>query len=340
MRVGVLVLGMIVGLFAGDTKGMYYDVFMEGKKVGGYYVKFNNKVIITKSIGTASKVKLCVDKKVVQKRDGYKVVAFGKKKSKVVFDVTTKQSALSTEIKKALERRLKKVKQDEILHIRKVKKGSNPRTFERLVKKPTIVFTFDELLRDIIHNKKSIKKLMLFDNSGSMKRLVSLDVSSTKATLINLDTNKVYLEMKLVKGYPVEIVNSGKWTLKALNVGALKSVTLKKKTLEPYVLNSLLSLVNITVDDIKNQKIKSKKSTFSLYFSLKSDCDMSIAKVAKNINGKSGCSAKYEIKKDKKTVLKLITKVLKKEYVQLKYTKDIKSKKGKITYNILPKVKG
>ena len=311
----VVVLSIFISnLMSSGNISMIYTIDKGGKKLGAYEITFIDKknAIISKSYGVASKVSYFVDKKIIKRKDGYRVIAFTKNSKTDIFNLYTKLSAIDKETKSKYKRLLGKVKGKEMLLITK----SNSSSTELFNKRPTRIYTLDEILKMVKDGTIKEGGFLLFDKSGVMKMIASIKKTEDGYMIVNKSKKSDYLSIEISNSKPVLIKSMvSDWSMKLSKVGVYKTYKLKSKRLKEIAKEAMIG--DLPSDaDMDSVKIKISKTNYILKY--------------KNAKGK-----KKSIKTQKVYIEKMALKELYAQYPILKKTKKYKIKKNTIYYKIL-----
>jgi len=333
---------------------MLFDV-VKGKKELGYYeisIEASDSKLITKSNGVADKVNFFVDKEITYIQDGYKQIVFKKNQKIESFEIKTKLSIIDKATKKEYDRKLKKVKQDSMLLITKTGK----KRIELFNKRKIIIKTLDEVVADIVNEKVTYDKFILFDKLGVMKMVAKIVKNANGYTIVNSTKKKDYIGITTKNNVPQEIKSLvSNWKLTLINSGVYKEYTID-------ILSSLKDNIGEFIgSDLEAAKftLSSKMKTTKKHYLLKADLNLALpasqeakkdyekAKFCKTLLKKNGlkhqkiaiknnsCVTQVNLKIDRKKYNKKIVNRLYQEHKQLKLSKKIKITKSSIKYKLL-----
>ncbi len=352
-----IVVGLMVfGAFALANTSLLYTVSKGEKDLGFYEINYNDSKnnIKTKAYGTTNKVKFFVDKKIEYVNDGYRNIAYSKNKQVTKFDIYTKKSLLPEKLIKKYDRKIRKVKNDDMLLITK----NGKRNIELFNKRKINLLTLEEILK-LSFTKIESKNIILFEKTGVMKMIAKIVPTSTGFDIINKSKDTKYIQVIVKNNIPVtvksyisdwsmNIYGAGKFQLKKVNIKDIKNKALK-------ILEAKLSKSD-SVEFLGLNTMRVKSKSYLLSYNAKVAYPENLAQKdqkrycvkqykrfsnkGKNIKyNENSCSVTLTQKLVKQDINQPIIDELKENYPQLKQTKKFKiSKKGTIMYKIIDKV--
>jgi len=133
-------------LFAKFDTNLLYQVEKDGKNLGFYEINYKSNGIKTKSYGVSSKVKFFVNKNIFYVNDGIKNISFTKNQTTTKFKAYTKLDKITNDIAKKYNRKLKKVKHNDMLLLIK----NNKNAIELFNKRKIILLTIEEIIQKVL----------------------------------------------------------------------------------------------------------------------------------------------------------------------------------------------
>ncbi|MEA2049162.1 MAG: hypothetical protein U9O56_00290 [Campylobacterota bacterium] len=357
MKLLVGLLFIFVNILNANTNtSLFYKINKGAKDLGYYEINYNkNNNIFTKSYGVADKVNFFVDKKIKYLDAGTRDIKFSKNNIDVRFIVRTKMDLLSDDIKEKFNRKLKKVKNNDMLLVTKTGKNS----IELFNKRKITLLSLEEVLKQIIDNKV-VENIILFEKSGVMKMVASVKKTKDGYDIINKTKGTKYIKIVMKNNLPILVKSYvSNWSMVLEGAGKFKLNKVEDKKVQALIIKKIEKQLSksdaISFESIK--KITSKKSSFFITYnaevkyntSLSSSdgkrfCNRTIKKVTKKgyntQYNKNSCISELKIKIKSKDIVEPILKGLYKNHKQLKFTKKYKiSKNGTVMYKIIDTIK-
>jgi len=349
-----IITTMLLATLSIANTNLLYSVSKGSKTLGLYEIGYNtkNKGIKTRAYGVTSKIKFFVNKKINYVEDGYKVIEFTKNKKHTKFDVKTKKSILSAKILKKYDRKLKKVKHDDMLLLTQQGK----RGIKLFNKRKTTLVTLEEILKSIVNKDLKDQNIIFFEKSGVMKMIAKIVTTKDGFDIVNKSKDTKYLKIVVKNDLPVEVKSYvSDWTMRLYGEGDFKKYSVGideiKANLSTFVKSQFSN--NNQISFIKSDKltIKKKKYIYSYRAKISYPSDLNdnnkkrycvktykkYAKKGKNISyGENECSVTLTQKILAKKINRSIIDGLKEKHPQLRQTKKFKiSKKGTIMYKVI-----
>jgi hypothetical protein len=332
---------------------LFYKVHKGNKVLGYYEINYKKSDIKVKSYGVASKVSFFIDKKISYINAGTREMSFTKNKKTVKFNVQTKLDLIDKKTQKKYQRKLKKVKKNDMLLLTKVGKNS----IELFNKRKINLITLDEVLKLVILKKIKKDNIILFGKSGVMKMIAKIVPTTTGFDIINKSKGTKYIQVIVKNNIPVEVKSYvSDWSLKIYGAGQFKTYKISaddvKNKAYNIVKNNLSSKSELSITGL--EKVKIKKNKYIVYYKgqinypsdvtdKKRFCNKTYKKYSKKASNikynDNNCQLTMQGYVKKKEVIDPYLKDLTTKYEQLKFTKKYKvSKKHTIMYKLIDKI--
>ncbi len=346
----------ISSLYCADSFTMIYDVSKGAKNLGTYEITIDEreKKLFSSNSGVSDKIKFFTKKEITYIDDGHRQVEFSKNQKIESFELYTQLSSIDKKIKKEFNRKLVKVKQNSMLLITKTGK----KKIELFNKRKVIIKTLDEVLVDILNDKVSYDKFILFDKLGVMKMVANISKNKSGYTIINRSKKSDYIGIAVKDNKPHEVKSLvSNWKMKLIDSGINKRYSID-------ILKSMKdNLSGLQTQEIRDAKLNfdSKLKTTKKYYATKIGFKLELpssfaskknyekAEYCKKVLKKSGlkhqkilindttCSTILNIKIDRKKYNKKLVDNLSIKHKELKNSKRVTIKKSTIEYQLLSK---
>ncbi|MEA2017291.1 MAG: hypothetical protein U9N59_02485 [Campylobacterota bacterium] len=356
VKITLVAFLLVTGLYANTN--LFYEVNKGGKSLGYYEINYNDKKnnLKTKSYGVANKVKFFVDKQINYVADGHRTVKFVKNKKIEQFNLLTKLDAIDKKTQDRYKRKLKKVKNNDMLLL--TKKGKN--SIELFNKRKVNILTLEEVLKLSLIGDIKEQNIILFDKFGVMKMIAKIIPTQDGYDIYNKSKKKNYIKIVTQNNIPVKVTSyMSDWSLNLYAYGEYSlnkiSSNLVNNKAKDIIKEKLSNKKDITLDGFENIKIA--KKGYSVYAKVsikypddiknskkKKYCNITYKKYSKKASEKkytdTGCTVVLKNFIPKKDVVESFMDELLVKHKQLKFTKKYKiSKKGDILYKVMKKVK-
>ena len=355
LKILVMFSLLFTALYANSS--LFYKVHKGSKSLGYYEINYNDSKnnIVTKSYGMSNKVSFFLNKNIQYINEGQKDISF--KKNKIVnnFVINTKLDLLDTKTKKKFKRKLKKVKNNDMLLLTKVGKDS----IELFNKRKITILTLEEILKISLDKNIQERNIIFFEKSGVMKMIARIVPTSTGFDIINKSKNTKYIKVTVKNNIPIEVSSYiSDWSLHIYGAGKFNIHKVSQEQINKNILNILnkkfnnknISLLNIEKTSLKRKKylvdfnLKINHSSNMGKEDIKRHCKKISKKYSKKIiditYNDNSCTALLRVDILSKDIIDPLKKELFVQYPQLKFTKKFRtSKKGLIMYKIIDQVK-
>jgi len=248
----VLMISILYG-----NESLFYKIQKGSKTLGYYEIDYKNSMILSKGYGGANQISYFADKKIEYISDGFSTYIFKKHKKVVKFKLYSKVDALDSSLSKKYSRKIRKVKNNNMLLLIKDQKKS----IELFNKRKTLVLTLDEVLKLVSTSDFKEKKFILFDKSGVMKMIAKLVKVSDGYDIINRSKSTKYAHITIQNNKPIKISSYvADWSMVLEKYGQSKLKKVSKNKMDNVIINYIQN--NLRNDgkllDIVTNKFKGK----------------------------------------------------------------------------------